>query len=177
MKKSSQDPQMNPFPTGEMAQGRRPSGASPADNTLDSPDAIGGSGQEKDPAKENNPSPAGEVERGRRPSGASPAGDAATASPKRQVGRPLKYRQLLDILDDATIYSPGSIVRNGEEKGLLPPLGPADQSQRRLRIRHTLCRYAVNHKFPRPGEGWVKLDGQAPVPGWYGDTWKAALPQ
>ena len=137
-------------------------------------------------AEENNPSPAGEAEGGRRPSGASPAGDGAGAeSPKPRVGRPLKYRHLIDILEDDTLYSPASIVRNGEEKGLLPvpdgdvPFSPADQerSEQAMRIRHSLARFADNHKFPRPSEGFVKLFGQAPAPGWFGATWKAALPQ
>jgi len=107
-------------------------------------------------------------------------------APKPRVGRrPLKYRHLIDILEDDTLYSPASIVRNGEEKGLLPvpdgdvPFSPADQerSEQAMRIRHSLARFADNHKFPRPSEGFVKLFGQAPAPGWFGATWKAALPQ
>ena len=108
--------------------------------------------------------------------------DAATAaSPKPQVGRPLKYRQLLDILDDDTLYSPGSIARNGEEKGLLPTMPTvAERNYRRLLIRHTLARFVFNHHFPKlgkGGDGLVKLIGQAPAQGWFGATWKAALPQ
>lgn len=126
-----------------------------------------------------NPASREDAERGRRPSGASSLeAPAATTLLKRQSGRPLKYRHLLEILEDDTIYSPGSIVRNGEEKGLLSiPEGSEERNLQRLRIRHTLSRFARNHEFPRPGEGWVTLIGLAPTPGWRGSTWKAALPQ
>jgi len=153
MKKLPQDPQMNLSQAGEVEQGRRPSGPSPLNF---SPDSIIGNVQNVQVV----------------------ANGPVIASPKSRVGRPLKYRHLLDILEDDTLYSPGSIVRNGEQKGLLPSVrSVVERNLRRLRIRHTFARFVVNHKFPQPGEGLVKLVGQAPVPGWFGATWKAALPQ
>ena len=101
-----------------------------------------------------------------------PAGEAAAASVR--PGRPLKYRHLIEALDDETIYSPGSIVQNGEEKDLLTT--PEEKNNQRIRIRHTLASYAKNHDFCRPGEGWVNLKGLAAAEGWCGATWKAALP-
>ena len=99
------------------------------------------------------------------------------ASGRPGPGRPLKYRNLIEALEDETIYSAGAIARNGEEKGLLPQTATREEkNKQRVRIRHTLVRFAGNHNFPQPGEGWVELKGQAAVRGWFGATWKAALP-
>ena len=94
----------------------------------------------------------------------------------RSVGRPLKYRQLLTALHDEDVYSPGKIARFGEATGILDTSISEDEVlQQRLRIRHTLARYRINHKFPREGDGMVYLRGQSPTPGWTGKRWKARL--
>jgi len=94
------------------------------------------------------------------------------------VGRPLKYKDFIAILEDEVIYSPATIVNNGEAFGLLDrDLSEADLKQVRTRIRHTLARFSTNHGFPQTGDGWVILKGQPPIRGWKGKLWKRGLPQ
>ncbi len=121
----------------------------------------------------NNLAQERDVEGGRRPTGTSRswAGTAAARSP----GRPMKYRHLIENLEDDVLYSAGAIVLNAIAKGLLDEVPAEEMKQQKLRIRHTMCRFAKNHGFPKAGEGWVIIDGQAPTPGWRGATWKAAL--
>ena len=97
-------------------------------------------------------------------------------------GRPMKYRKFLEILEDHQLYSAAMVVRNGEAKGLFrskslfyPDTEQVNIHLVRLRIRHTLARFATNHCFPKTGDGLVMLPQQAPVPGWFGWRWKQAM--
>ncbi len=77
-----------------------------------------------------------------------------------------KYDDLLLILEDDVIYSAGLIVRRAGE------MGYADTWETRLRIRISLNTKARRQGFLSTGDGWVKLEGQGPTPGWYGWRWK-----
>ncbi len=95
---------------------------------------------------------------------------------QRRIGRPMKYKKFLLILEDDQVYTPAAIVRNGETRGLLGSQLEGEALQRaRLRIRHTLSRFSKNHFFPRRGDGLVELEGQSPTPGWLGSRWKAEI--
>lgn len=95
----------------------------------------------------------------------------------KHLGRPLKYRSLIEHLDDDKIYSPASIVNSALEAGLLNSDDDAESFKiARVRIRHTLARFAKSHKFPKEGDGFVTLRGQALARGWRGKRWKAAMP-
>lgn len=94
------------------------------------------------------------------------------------AGRPLKYRNLIEVLGNDEIYSPASIVNNGVALGLVQ----SDQDEvelksNRIKIRHTLARFAKNHGFPPQGDGSVVLPGQSLARGWEGRRWKDALPE
>ena len=96
----------------------------------------------------------------------------------RPVGRPMKYRHYLTILDDDTLYSPASIVDWGVAHGLMEPnLSEDERKDIRRKIRHTLARFSKNHQFPDDGEGLVGMYGQAPIRAWTGRTWKGGLPR
>jgi len=91
-------------------------------------------------------------------------------------GRPMKYRHLIENLEDEKLYSAGAIVRNAIAKGLLDEV-PDEEKKVRQRVRHTMSRFAHNHGFPKKGDGLEVTAGQPPRPGWRGATWKAALQQ
>ncbi len=94
----------------------------------------------------------------------------------KSIGRPMKYRAFLEILDDATIYTPTTILRLGESRGLLEPSNdPEELKKQRIRVRHALARYSSNHFFPNRGDGFVCMKGQAPIRGWTGERWKRDL--
>ena len=94
----------------------------------------------------------------------------------KPVGRPMKYDRFILILEDDTIYTPATIVRYGEERGLFSSrLKGPELAEAKLRVRHTLARFSTNHKFPGEGDGWTIIEGQAPLRGWFGKRWKKAL--
>ncbi len=94
------------------------------------------------------------------------------------VGRPMKYKHYLTILENKVVYTPAKIVSHGEENGLMnSSLEEDDRKRERLRIRHTLARFSANHKFPKEGDGWVDIRGQPLMRGWFGWRWKKALPK
>ena len=94
------------------------------------------------------------------------------------LGRPMKYRKFIEILEDNEVYTAGTILKLGLEHGLLAELGsPEENNKARIRIRHALARFKSNHNFPRDGDGSVTVPGQAPIPGWFGQRWKASLPK
>ena len=98
---------------------------------------------------------------------------------QKPIGRPMKYAAHLLALEDETLYSPTVIVTVAEEKGLLQS-DPEDAKARkaeRLRIRHSVLRFAVNHLFPEKGDGFVYLPGLPPARGWYGWRWKKQVLQ
>lgn len=91
-------------------------------------------------------------------------------------GPRLKYRAFIDVLDDDMVYSPATIVRQGEVDGLLDAFAAGDDRREiRRKIRHTLARLSTNRGFPYEGDGWVEIPGQAPLRGWLGWRWKQAI--
>ena len=94
---------------------------------------------------------------------------------QRKIGRPLKYPQFLQALEDREVYTPASIARLGEEKGLLEDIPPEQRKSHCLKIRHTLARMSTNQQFPQGGDGTVFLRGQQPSRGWFGSRWKDCL--
>ncbi|CAM2006967.1 hypothetical protein [Acanthopleuribacter pedis] len=94
---------------------------------------------------------------------------------KSKAGRPMKYAFLLLELEDDQIYTPATIVNRGLSEGTLTLESSEDHKQQRVKIRHSLARLSKNHGFPEQGDGTVQLAGQAPIRGWSGKRWKAAL--
>ncbi len=94
---------------------------------------------------------------------------------KLPIGRPLKYKLTIKHLIDEHIYSPATIAIYAGSNGLLKATDPAGIRLEKQRIRITMGRFSNNHDFPDQGDGIVTLPGQAPVPGWFGWRWKAAL--
>ena len=93
----------------------------------------------------------------------------------KSVGRPMKYKHFLLVLEDEKIYCPATIVLNGEKHGLFSSdLEPEQLRKQKVRIRHTFARFSANHGFPRQGDGLSSdfVDGQAPQRGWLGSRWK-----
>lgn len=90
-----------------------------------------------------------------------------------RLGRPMKYAHFLAVLEDDKLYCPSTIVANGERLGFFPR-GLSKQALRlkKTRVRISLGRYSWNHDFPVGGDGLVFVDGQAPIPGWFGKRWK-----
>lgn len=107
--------------------------------------------------------------------------DQNAAKPKQYtlsqgVGRPMKYRDFLDILEEDAIYLPATIVDHGIKHGLVELFQDLEQAKKnRLKIRHTLARFAKNHGFPEEGDGSIKMPGQTSMPGWFGWRWQAAI--
>lgn len=94
----------------------------------------------------------------------------------KPIGRPMKYREFLEILEDDKVYAPSTILILGESKGLLEMTDDAQEMRnKRMRVRHALARYSANHLFSNRGDGLVFLKGQSPIRGWFGKRWKADL--
>ena len=89
----------------------------------------------------------------------------------RPIGRPLKYRHIVALLEDNEVYTPATIANLAEALGQLDPCAPLRLAKQRVRI--TMGRYANNHDFPKEGDDRVTIRGQAPTPGWFGWRWKA----
>ena len=94
-----------------------------------------------------------------------------------RVGRPLKYTNYLDILDNETLYCPNTIASAGLEAGLMSQTPPKDRPRLRSRIRHTLACLAKSRHFPEQGDGLVKPapKQQTFCPAWRGSRWKSVL--
>ncbi len=123
--------------------------------------------------KENNErNIAGATEGVRRTTGVAPARPS-----QGRTGRPMKYDVLIEMLEDQTIYCPGTIIKLAEEKGYFPSSLDQDELTRaKLRARHSLRSFSLRHGLYESGvDGWVKIPGQTPLRGWYGHRWKAAL--
>lgn len=87
----------------------------------------------------------------------------------------MKYRHFLEALDPNELYSPALIAYLGLEIGLY--VGNLDETELALafrRVRITMARFGTNHKFPKEGDGQVKLKGQAFTPAWFGWRWQQA---
>lgn len=91
------------------------------------------------------------------------------------VGRPEKYRAILNQLEPHGLYTPATIAN----KALAMGLGNFDASRRskltHQRVRIAMGRKSNNHQFPDEGDGMVTLPGQAPCPGWFGWRWQNSL--
>ena len=103
------------------------------------------------------------------------SGRGAAHKKRRRPGRPTKYDHIIRTLDDGTIFSPAGIARYADDQGLLTAATLEEKRLERQRIRITLARLATNHGFPDEGDGIVRLQGQAPTPGWFGSRWKKCL--
>lgn len=94
---------------------------------------------------------------------------------RRPIGRPMKYKGIIERLEEDDLYTPATIAAFAEKIGFVKD---QDQAQKRLakqRIRIALGRFSNNHGFPDEGDGMVTIKGQSPTPGWFGWRWKAAL--
>lgn len=80
-----------------------------------------------------------------------------------------KYDDLLASLDNDELYSAGKIVQMARLNHQLTAFSDL------LRLRINLNARATQGQFPDEGDGWVKLPGQGPVPGWFGWRWKGLI--
>lgn len=80
-----------------------------------------------------------------------------------------KYDDLLIQLEDEVLYSAGAIIRFAQDSDF------AQGQQALLRIRISLNTRATRYSFPELGDGWVRLRGQGPTPGWFGWRWKSTI--
>ena len=92
------------------------------------------------------------------------------------IGRPMKYKTLIENLDPEDLYTPATIARFAEQNGFLEQ-GLSTEKIRlaKQRIRIALGRFSNNHQFPDEGDGMVTIKGQSPTPGWFGRRWKAEV--
>lgn len=90
------------------------------------------------------------------------------------MGRPLKYRHLLEQLEDEELYIPARIADlvSLQEQG--PEKSEKDWAEQRTKIRHTMARYAKSRNFPPEGDGKIKWRGHQ-IAAWLGKRWKAGL--
>lgn len=95
-----------------------------------------------------------------------------------RMGRPMKYKAFLKILDDDGLYGAATIVHNGVAHGLLEKVMDEDCISKTLamrRIRITFGVFTRNHGFPRTGDGWAPtIPGCMAQLGWTGKRWKHA---
>ncbi len=87
----------------------------------------------------------------------------------------MKYKTLLESLEEDALYTPASISAHAQKSGFLTSEEPDQVRLEKQRIRIALGRFSNNHNFPDEGDGMVTLRGQAPTPGWFGWRWKAAI--
>jgi hypothetical protein len=80
-----------------------------------------------------------------------------------------KYDDLLIQLEDEVLYSAGAIIRFAQDSDY------ARLQQALLRIRISLNTRATRYGFPELGDGWIRLRGQGPTPGWFGWRWKSTV--
>ena len=92
----------------------------------------------------------------------------------KPIGRPMKYRKVIESLNDDDLHTPATIARHAMEAGLIS-LDHPDPGLARLRIRIALGRFSNNRQFPDEGDGMVTVPGQSPTPGWFGWRWKEGL--
>ena len=93
---------------------------------------------------------------------------------KRRTGRPAEYIELIESLEDETVYTPAGIAIKAIKDGFVSTETESERRLARQRIRINFGRFSNLHKFPDRGDDMVKIKGQAPTPGWYGWRWKRA---
>ena len=92
-----------------------------------------------------------------------------------RLGRPMKYRHILEALDPSKLYSPALVAHLSLQRGLHGKnLDEVALALVFRRIRIAMARFGTNHKFPKEGDGQVKLKGQAFTPAWFGWRWQQA---
>lgn len=99
----------------------------------------------------------------------------AFAPIKPKIGRPLKYKYIILLLDPQAIYSAASIAAFARNNGLLGGYTKATLSKKYTRVRITLGRLSRDHGFPKYGDGLVQAPGQPSFPGWCGWRWQKAV--
>ena len=89
----------------------------------------------------------------------------------------MRYKHILNALDEESLYSPAGIVHFAEKRGLLQSEASDREARKieKLRLRIAMGRRESNYHFPREGDGTVKYAGQAPAPAWYGWRWKVTM--
>ena len=87
----------------------------------------------------------------------------------------MKYKPLLESLEEDELYTPASIAAYAQKIEFITSTEPDQVRLEKQRIRIALGRFSNNHNFPDEGDGMVTLRGQAPTPGWFGWRWKAAI--
>jgi hypothetical protein len=91
------------------------------------------------------------------------------------IGRPMKYKVLIELLDDDQLYSPGAIASFAVNSGYIEESSPEQVKVEKRRIRIALVQFVRNHGFPTTGDGLIKVKGQALTVGYYGKRWKEAV--
>ena len=91
-----------------------------------------------------------------------------------KIGRPMKYKQILENLDDNAVYTAAMVAETASQLNMLSE-DPVERQKEKKLIRHTMVRLTQNHKFPRPGDEIVKLKKQRARNGWYGWRWKRSM--
>ena len=91
------------------------------------------------------------------------------------IGRPMKYKDLIEMLDDDQLYSPGAIASFAMTSGYLSESDPNRVKVEKRRIRISLVQFVRNHGFPPKGDGLIKVKGQALTVGYFGSRWKKAV--
>lgn len=88
------------------------------------------------------------------------------------IGRPEKYRIILNQLDPHRLYTPATIASKAMAMGLVGQESPKRSELAYRRVRIAMGRKSNNQQFPDEGDGMVTLPGQAPCPGWFGWRWQ-----
>lgn len=94
---------------------------------------------------------------------------------RRPIGRPIKYRKIIEKLEPDTLYTPATIAAFAEAQDLLEETPQENHKLLKQRIRIALGRFSNNRHFPDEGDGMVTIRGQAPTPGWFGWRWQNAI--
>jgi hypothetical protein len=91
------------------------------------------------------------------------------------IGRPMKYKDLIEMLDDDQLYSPGAIASFAVSSSYIDEFEPEQLKVEKRRIRIALVQFVRNHGFPPKGDGLIKVKGQALTVGYFGSRWKDAV--
>ncbi len=78
---------------------------------------------------------------------------------------------IISCLFEETIYTPARIARFALVNGFIMANETEGIRLEFLRLRVALARLTNNHAFPDKGDGYVRLPGQSPCPGWHGWRW------
>ena len=89
--------------------------------------------------------------------------------------RPFKKltKDLIDFLDDESLYTPAQIAQIGLEKGLFD--NEPDIQKAKENCRKAFGAMSRKKEFPKSGDGIVIVKNQGPAFGWLGRRWKARI--